>query len=90
MLVNVTARIFKSNKKTKMGLSLKNSTVMKGVFITNLKENSLFGETDLEEGMKVLSIQDKPCPEKLEDAVAMLRHALGDLVIVAVKPKCEI
>lgn len=86
----VIAKIFKANKKTKMGLSLKNSTVMKGVFVTNLKEGSLFAATDLEEGMKVLSIQDKPCPEVLEDAVAILRQSIGDLKIVAAKAKCEI
>jgi hypothetical protein len=82
--------IHKEKKNTKMGLSLKNSTMLAGVFIAKIKPNSLFSNTDLREGMKVLEIQGKPCPAVLEEAVDMLRHAEGFLEIVAEQPKCEI
>jgi hypothetical protein len=85
-----TGTIHKENKNTKMGLSLKNSTMLPGVFIAKIKQTSLFSKTDLREGMNVLKIQGKPCPDVLEDAVAMLRQAVGDLEIVAEQPKCEI
>lgn len=82
--------IHKEKRNTKMGLSLKNSTMLQGVFIAKIKPNSLFSKTDLREGMKVLQIQGESCPVVLEDAVTMLRRAEGELEIVAEKPKCEI
>jgi hypothetical protein len=86
----ITGKIYKESKKTKMGLSLKNSTMLAGVFIANIKKKSLFSKTDLKDGMKVLTIQGQPCPDILEDAVSMLRKTVGDLKIVAEKPRCEI
>lgn len=82
--------IHKEKKNTKMGLSLKNSTMYQGVFIAKIKPGSLFSKTKLREGMQVSEIQGKPCPVALEEAVNMLRHAVGELEIVAQKPKCEI
>ncbi|CAJ1935241.1 unnamed protein product [Cylindrotheca closterium] len=86
----IVGSIFKEKKNTKMGLSLKNSTMYQGVFIAKIKPGSMFSKTKLREGMQVSEIQGKPCPVALEEAVNMLRHAVGELVIVAHKPKCEI
>eukprot|EP00980_Cylindrotheca_fusiformis_P031292 scaffold26128_cov157-Cylindrotheca_fusiformis.AAC.3 len=86
----VIGTIFKEKRNTKMGLSLKNSTMFPGVFVAKIKPNSLFSKTALREGMKVLKIRGEPCPIVLEDAVALLRRAEGELEIIAEKPKCEI
>ncbi|KAL3938344.1 MAG: hypothetical protein SGBAC_006732 [Bacillariaceae sp.] len=86
----IVGSIHKEKKNTKMGLSLKNSTMYQGVFIAKIKPGSLFSKTKLREGMQVSEIQGKPCPVALEEAVNMLRHAVGELEIVAQKPKCEI
>jgi C-terminal processing protease CtpA/Prc len=63
-------------KAPKLGISFKSTTAQPGkVFVSNIKEDSKFNGTDLVVGHQVLTINGKPCPPKVADAVELLKSS---------------
>lgn len=76
-------------KPAKLGISFKSTTAQPGkVFVSNIKEDSKFNGTDLVVGHQVLSINGKPCPPKVTDAVEMLKTS-DEITLVTHDPEDE-
>jgi hypothetical protein len=80
-------KIVRDKKSENPGIVLKESMREKGILIATIKEDSKFQETELKEGMKVVSINGSPCPEKAMDAIRMIQNTVGKLKVVAVHSK---
>jgi hypothetical protein len=80
-------KMYKATKANKIGLVLKDSTVLEGVFISNIKPDSMFQKTGLRIGLQVLAINKRPCPTEIVKAIKRLQKTTGDLEIVAIDPK---
>lgn len=77
-------RIDRQSKADALGIILKQSQREQGLILATIKEDSKFQGTELEEGMKIVSINGFPCPEKAKDAIRMMQNSLGKLKVVAV------
>ena len=76
-------------KPAKLGISFKSTTAEPGkVFVSNIKEESKFNGTDLVVGHQVLTINGKPCPPKVADAVEMLKTS-DEITLVTHNPEDE-
>jgi S1-C subfamily serine protease len=76
----------KKKKKLKCGVWLKNSTTEPGVYISRINDDSIFKNSELEMGMKVVQINNKPCLDDFDfrRAIEMLKACQGDVEIVAI------
>jgi C-terminal processing protease CtpA/Prc len=77
-------KIVKETADEKMGISLKNSTTMPGIFISKLAEGSKFSETELKVGQQILYINKEPCPEGTKDAIMLIKNATKKVSIVSI------
>ena len=79
----VTATVDKK-PDTKLGLSIKRSSVTGTTRIGKISEGGLFSSTDLKEGMKVVSINEtRVAGMELNDILDVLKSAEGKVTIVA-------
>lgn len=85
----VRARVFKRTIRDKIGISFVSFKKKRGVYVYEMYEDSKFQGTGLEVGMKVLAINDEPCPERVSETLAMVKAIDGELVITAVTPSEE-
>ncbi|CAJ1935244.1 unnamed protein product [Cylindrotheca closterium] len=85
----VHAMVFKKTRKDKIGISFVSFKKKRGVYVYEMYEDSKFQRTGLEVGMKVLSINRQPCPERVSETLAMVKDIQGHLVITAVAPSDE-
>jgi C-terminal processing protease CtpA/Prc len=59
------------------------------IFIARIKEESKFFNTDIKTGMKIISINNSPCPASAVKAIRIMRNTVGKLKIVAVNVNRE-
>jgi hypothetical protein len=77
-------------KAPKLGVSFKSTTLEPGkVFISDIKPDSKFANTDLKIGHRVLAINGQVCPTKVTDAVELLK-APEVITITTIDPQDEI
>lgn len=76
--------IVKESKTAKLGIALKNSTTKPGIFVSKVNEDGAFANSELGPGMKVLYINDEPCPNDTKKAIALVKEAPSTLKIIAI------
>ena len=79
-----TAVSTKASKSTKVGISTKKSNTLNAILITAIPETSLFHNSSLRVGMKIVSINGAPCPAHNTDAIKIIKNTEGELKIEAV------
>lgn len=79
-------KVHRATRRTKIGLILKDSTAMEGVFISCIKDDSIFHKTGLRVGLQVLAINRRQCPTEIIKAIKRLQKTTGGLEIVAINP----
>jgi len=79
-------------KEAKLGVSFKSTTSAPGkIFISNIKEESKFTETDLTVGHEVLAINGQSCPQKVTEVVDLLtKKGVDKITLVTIDPEDEI
>ncbi|CAJ1935243.1 unnamed protein product [Cylindrotheca closterium] len=82
-----TGVAYKPQKSTRLGLVLKDSSTAEGVYISTIKRDSIFWGAGLKAGLKVVSINKRPCPKDILKAIKRLQRTTGLLEIVAVETK---
>lgn len=82
----VHAKVLKRTKKEKLGISFVSFKKRPGVYIYEMYEDSIFQETMLEPGMKVLYINGYPCPDRVSETLLMVKEIQGNLTISALAP----
>jgi hypothetical protein len=82
----VHAKVTKSKRRDKLGISFVSFKKRPGVYIYEIYEDSIFQDTMLEPGMKVLYINGESCPDRVSETLAMVKAIQGDLVISAIAP----
>lgn len=85
---SVTAIITKESINERVGIAFRTSLLSDSLYVYNIESNSKFLDTDLKEGMKVLSINGIVCPKALPEAIRMLRNA-RDLLSIEACPNDE-
>lgn len=85
---SVTAIITKESIDERVGIAFRTSLLSDSLYVYNIESNSKFLDTDLKEGMKVLSINGIVCPKALPEAIRMLRNA-RDLLSIEAYPNDE-
>jgi hypothetical protein len=93
--VSVTAegfvgKIVRKRTYENIGIVLeKNKKSNDDIFIARIKEESNFFNTDIKTGMKIISINNSPCPASAVKAIRIMRNTIGKLKIVAVNVNRE-
>ena len=85
----IVSKATKEQKTTPVGISIRKDPMSGSIYISAITENSLFVGTDLKVGQLVIAINRIPCPETLQDAIAIVREAEGALTIVSVDPHMD-
>ncbi|CAJ1949464.1 unnamed protein product [Cylindrotheca closterium] len=80
--VNVT--MFKKTKFETLGLCPQHVYGRTGIYIVDIVEGSKSANTKLRSGMKILTINGKPCPDTVERTINMLSNLEGYVSIKAV------
>lgn len=86
MIITVTA--IKPSPDAIVGISLQKSPDKNGIFISQINHDSIFCNTDLKVGLKVLSINSLKIEDtiSLQDVISILRNApQGPLTIIALQ-----
>jgi len=81
----MVGEIEKESQDAKLGISLKNSTKLDGIFISKIGEDGVFAGSELAPGQKVLYINDVECPQNTKKAITLVKEAEGKLTIVCVE-----
>ncbi|KAL3938801.1 MAG: hypothetical protein SGBAC_006364 [Bacillariaceae sp.] len=85
--ISITAEGFVGNvwkpRKTPTGIVLKD-TEDGGVFISQIRPDSIFLESDIKAGMEVVSINGMPCPKPAWRATHTLQRSTGKVKVVAI------
>lgn len=74
-------KIVKESPSEKVGLSFVAFKQQDGIFVCKIKEGSKFNATGLKVGMRVVAINDKPCPERVSELMKMLKEVEKELVL---------
>jgi len=72
----------KASKDALIGIILKSYSQQEGIFIKKIKEASLFSGGPLRPGMQVLTINDVPCPDTVQESIELARSVEGTLTLV--------
>eukprot|EP00980_Cylindrotheca_fusiformis_P004579 scaffold981_cov119-Cylindrotheca_fusiformis.AAC.3 len=84
--VSITAEgfvaIVRKSRKTPTGLVLRD-TKDGAIVIADIKEDSMFASSELEIGMQLLTINNKPCPKPAWRTVHCLQRTAGRVKVVA-------
>jgi C-terminal processing protease CtpA/Prc len=86
----VVASIYKETKTEPLGIYLKKKILKEGLYISEIKEDSKFGNTDLKVGMKIVEINDQPCPQTVLEFRTLLAEIDGEVTIAAEPVKMRI
>ncbi|KAL3927452.1 MAG: hypothetical protein SGBAC_013081 [Bacillariaceae sp.] len=78
----VTGVVEKESQHEKLGISIR-KVEDGGIIIYKINEESKFVDTDLEVGMKILSINGKDCPPTVPETIATLKLAKDTVKVVA-------
>jgi hypothetical protein len=82
----VHAKVTKRTRRDKLGISFVSFKKRPGVYIYEMYEDSIFHDTMLEPGMKVLYVNGESCPDRVSETLSMVKAIQGDLVISAIAP----
>ncbi|CAJ1935242.1 unnamed protein product [Cylindrotheca closterium] len=85
----IIAKIFKKTKQDNLGLHFVSFKKKQGIYVYRIHEESRFLSTKLEPGMKLLAINDQPCPATVAETLALVQNIEGDLSIRAHHPSVE-
>jgi hypothetical protein len=85
----IVATIHKKTKEEPLGIYIKKLISKDGLYISNMQENSKFAKTNLKVGMKILTIDETPCPETVKEFKALVAEMDGEVTIVAELEKVE-
>eukprot|EP00980_Cylindrotheca_fusiformis_P031293 scaffold26128_cov157-Cylindrotheca_fusiformis.AAC.4 len=85
----ILAKIEKKKRRDNVGIHLVSFKKRAGVFVYRIHKDSEFQQTDLEPGMKILSVNGEQCPESVGDTLALLKSVKGELIIEAMYPSNE-
>eukprot|EP00980_Cylindrotheca_fusiformis_P006415 scaffold1375_cov137-Cylindrotheca_fusiformis.AAC.4 len=88
--MDVTAA-FKKKKNEPLGLGIMKIAGKDGLFISKIQPGGKIATNakQLKAGMKLISLNGKPCPGEVDEALAILKDAKGKLKIVAQVPVAE-
>ena len=75
--------IFKTTKDERLGLAVKKLVDREGIFIKQIQEGSKCANTALKPGMRILSINDKPCPETVIGTLGLIKDIESEVIIKA-------
>jgi hypothetical protein len=85
--ISITAEGFvakvRKGRKTPTGLVLED-TKEGEIVIADIREDSMFATSELKVGMKILSINTRPCPKPAWRAIHKLQRSAGRIKVVAV------
>lgn len=81
----VVAKIVKDSPNESSGLSFVSYYEKQGIYISKIRDGSKFKDTELEQGMKVLRINDSPCPMRVKHVIKMIKSANSEVKIEAMK-----
>jgi hypothetical protein len=84
----VLAKIMKKRGKV-VGIHFVTFKKKAGVYVYRIHKDSKFQNTDLQPGMKVLSINGEACPETVGDTLSLVKFIKGELIIEAIYPSDE-
>ncbi|KAL3938340.1 MAG: hypothetical protein SGBAC_006728 [Bacillariaceae sp.] len=76
-----TYKMVKQSPNEKVGLSFVAFKQKSGIFVCKIKEESKFKGTDLKVGMRVISINGEPCPDRVGTLMKMLKKVEKDLAL---------
>mmetsp|Transcript_23622 Transcript_23622/g.57924 ORF Transcript_23622/g.57924 Transcript_23622/m.57924 type:complete len:284 (-) Transcript_23622:306-1157(-) len=86
--ISITAEGFVGNvwkpRKTPTGVVLKD-TEDGSVFISQIRSDSIFLESDIKAGMEIISINGVPCPKPAWRATHTLQRSTGKVKVVAIR-----
>jgi hypothetical protein len=85
----VQAKIVKKKRRDNVGIHFVTFKKKAGVYVYRIHKDSKFQNTDLEPGMKVLSINGEACPASVGDTLSLVRLVKGELIIEAIYPSNE-
>lgn len=85
----IVAKIFKKTKRDNLGLHFVSFKKKRGIYVYRIHEESRFLSTKLEPGMRLLTINSKPCPATVAETLALVQNIEGDLWIKAHYPAAE-
>ena len=83
LLETTSASAFKSSKDSSVGITLRRERMGDPIFISSVKADGLFGGSNLRPGQRVVSINGKPCPLSVNEAIRMIKDTEGELIIEA-------
>lgn len=86
---SIFAKILKKKRRDNVGIHFVSFKKRQGVYVYRIHKDSKFQETDLEPGMKVLSVNGDACPDSVGDTLALVKSVKGELVIEAIYPSNE-
>jgi hypothetical protein len=81
---NIECIVEKENQDERLGISIrKHPQEDDGIFVSKIDPAGKFAFTDLKPGMKILSVNDEPCPPTITETIAVLKLAKSTVKIVA-------
>ncbi|CAJ1935200.1 unnamed protein product [Cylindrotheca closterium] len=81
----VTGIVEKESQHERLGISIRKMEDGR-IIIYKINEDSMFVDTDLEVGMKIISINDEACPPTVPETIATLKLA-KDIVKIVAEPQ---
>eukprot|EP00980_Cylindrotheca_fusiformis_P018311 scaffold5970_cov130-Cylindrotheca_fusiformis.AAC.4 len=81
----------KEKKKEVLGISIRQHIEEEEIYLSRIQPFSQFTKSELEPGMRIISINDKECPKTISAAIKLLRGSVGIVKIEAERltPKNE-
>ncbi|KAL3939106.1 MAG: hypothetical protein SGBAC_006109 [Bacillariaceae sp.] len=85
----IVATVTKASKKEPLGVFIKKVLLKDGLYVSQLQAGSEIASTGLKPGMKILTINGKPCPQTVKDFRELVSSMEGQVDIVAQPPENE-
>jgi len=79
----VVVTIFKETKTQPLGLILKRQMFREGLVVAKVLDGSIFCDTELKEGMRIIRVNDQQCPASVDAFRDLLQEIDGQVKIVA-------
>jgi hypothetical protein len=79
----VICKIQKYFRRQGTGLSFVSFSDKPGIYISSIKEESKFINTKLKPGMRVLTVNERPCPRRVRELIEIFRSTEQNLEIAA-------
>lgn len=88
--VNTVVSIYKETRTEPLGVYLMKRMLKNGLFVSKIREDSKFHNSDLKVGMKIVKINGHPCPPTVQEFIALLAQIDGEVTIVAEPGKSKL